>query len=54
MAQGNSKETQTFAIAPKAKDNLEQLVKGSGMTKSEILNKLLIDYKDSIEKKICV
>lgn len=54
MAKSSEKSQQNIQLVPKAKANLDQLSKDSGMTKSEVINKLLIDYHDSIQKKICV
>ena len=54
MAKPATKTQQNIKLTPKAKANLDQLTKDSGMTKSEVINKLLIDYHDSIQKKICV
>ncbi len=47
-----AKPTRSFTLTPKAIALLDQLHKESGMNKSEIINKLIIDYFDSLRKKI--
>jgi len=47
------KKPVTINLTQKQINVLEQLSSESGMNKSEIIGKLIIDYQDSLKKKIC-
>lgn len=53
MKQNLKKRASTFALTEKQINVLEQLSSESGMNKSEIVGKLIVDYQDSLKKKIC-
>jgi hypothetical protein len=48
-----AKKNATFALTPKQIAVLDQLHAESGMNKSEIIGKLIVDYQSSIRKQIC-
>ena len=53
MTEKAEKKAATFSLTPKQIGVLHQLHKDSGMGKSEIIGKLIVDYQDSLRKKIC-
>lgn len=53
MTNKKEKKAATFALTPKQIAVLDQLHTDSGMSKSEIVGKLIVDYQASLRKQIC-
>lgn len=53
MTKKTGKKTVTLSLTEKQIGVLHQLHNDSGMGKSEIIGKFIMDYQDSIRKKIC-